>query len=197
MCDQQVNAGKISDDSFDAEFYNTIIEQANDVITEQEGPSHPEAPATARADSSLCSQEDQIKCALRYGPQAIDNKIIVSISENINIMATAITKSEDEKSKAREHYIDFFRDLLVYLLIFSGALIITDTFFGIHVRTEFLVSVLVAIIADVFAIVHTLVKYTTNVEHYSAYSKLIDSLLKHITRSNRFNNHDTSDHEDQ
>ena len=129
---------------------------------------------------SRCTDDDRIACALRYGPQAIDNKILVSISENINIMATKINQSEEQKTKARNSYVVFFQILLVALVLFACGLIAADTFWGYTVRIEFLVSVIVAIIADVFAIVQTLVKYMTSLEHYAAYNKLIDSLLKYI-----------------
>ena len=129
---------------------------------------------------SSCSEEDKIACALKYGPQAIDNKILVSISENINTMAQAMNKSERQKSEARDKYVSFFQTLLVWLLVFTAGLIVADTFFGYTVRIEFLISVILAILADIFAIVHTLVKYMTNLEHYEAYNKLIDSLLKSV-----------------
>lgn len=142
----------------------------------------------AQAESAIifpkkeCTQEERIECALKYGPRAIDNKILISVSENINKMAEAINNSEEQKRQVRSGYVKFFKRLLVALLIFCGVLICMDTFFGFHVRTEFLISAVVAIIADVFAIVHTLVNYMTNVEHYTAYNQMIDSLLKHIER---------------
>lgn len=71
--------------------------------------------------------------------------------------------------------------MLVFLIVMAAVLICADTFWGVTVRIEFLVSVILAILADVFAIVHTLVKYMTNTENYEAYGKLIDSLLKHIS----------------
>ena len=97
-------------------------------------------------------------------------------------MADKIDSSEEQKSRVRAEYVNFFKWLLVILLSFCGVLIIADTFYGIHVRTEFLISAVVAVIADVFAIVHTLVHYMTNVEHYMAYNQMINSLLKHINR---------------
>lgn len=74
---------------------------------------------------------------------------------------------------------------MLFLVGIATLLIVADTFWGIPVRLEFLVSVILAILADVFAIVHTLIKYMTNVENYDAYSKLIDSLLKHIDYHNK------------
>lgn len=115
-----------------------------------------------------------------YGDHAVENKILISISENINIMATAINNSEAQKQKEREGYVKFFKGLLRVLVFVVIALVSADTFLGCKVRVEFLISVMVAILADIFAIVHTIVKYMTNVEHYDAYNKLIDSLLKHI-----------------
>lgn len=108
-------------------------------------------------------------------------------------MAVAINESESEKREARKNYVEFFKDLLIGLIIAAGILIFADTFLGISVRIEFLVSVIIAIIADVFAIVHTLVKYTTNVEHYKAYNNLIDSLLKSIRHENWDTKDGTSD----
>lgn len=71
---------------------------------------------------------------------------------------------------------------MVFLVALVTALVIADTFFGIAVRIEFLISVILAILVDVFAIVHTHIKYMTNTENYEVYGKLIDSLLKHIDR---------------
>ena len=110
----------------------------------------------------------------------IEQRILVSISDNVNVMAEAINKSEEQKQKTRGEYVKFFKILLICLIIFAGLLIAVDTAGLFEVKIEFLVSVIVAIVADVFAIVHTLVKYMTSVEHYNAYNQLIDSLLKHI-----------------
>lgn len=129
-----------------------------------------------------CTDDDRVQCATLHGPKAVENKILVSISENINIMAGAIKESEDQKRTEREKCISFFKRILVFLIGVAVVLIGADTFFGVTVRLEFLVSVILAILADVFAIVHTLVKYMTNTENYDAYGKLIDSLLKHIDR---------------
>lgn len=129
-----------------------------------------------------CTDDDRVQCATLHGPKAVENKILVSISENINIMAGAIKESEDQKRTEREKCISFFKQILVFLIGVAVVLIGADTFFGVTVRLEFLVSVISAILADVFAIVHTLVKYMTNTENYDAYGKLIDSLLKHIDR---------------
>lgn len=131
-------------------------------------------------DEHKYTEDEKIECAIRYGDRAIENRILVSISENINIMAEAIKDSEKQKQDERDKYVEFFKNLLISLVAFAVLLIVVDTFCGIRVRIEFLVSVIVAIIADVFAIVQTLVKYMTNVENYNAYSQLIDSLLKHI-----------------
>lgn len=114
------------------------------------------------------------------GDKAVENKILISISENINAMAAALKESEDQKRTEREKCVKFFKGILVFFIILATVLIGVETFFGVTVKIEFLVSVILAILADVFAIVHTLVKYMTNVENYDAYSKLIDSLLKHI-----------------
>lgn len=135
----------------------------------------------------LCTEEDRIQCALQYGPRSIDSKILVSISENINAMAAEIHDSEKQKAKVRKNYVIYFSVLLGVLLAFAMGLILADTFWGYHVRTEFMLSVIVAIIADIFAIVHTLVRYMTNVEHYEVYNKLIDSLLAHLTREDTQN----------
>ncbi len=131
-----------------------------------------------------CTDEERAHCALMYGNHAVGNKILISISENINTMANAITESEEQKQKEREKYVKFFKRLLVALVAIITILIFADTFFGYTVRMEFLVSVILAILADVFAIVHTIVKYMTNVEHYDAYNKLIESLLRHINYGN-------------
>lgn len=140
--------------------------------------------SSAPSQKAKCTEEERIQCALKYGPQAIDNKILVSISENINTMAEAINESEKQKNNSRRNFVIFFEFLLLVLIIFAGVLIVADTFWGYHVRTEFLISVIIAIVADVLAIVHTLVKYMTNVEHYEAYNKLIDSLLKRVNHGN-------------
>lgn len=128
-----------------------------------------------------CSDDERAHCATLYGPKAVESKILISISENINTMAEAIKESEDQKRTEREKCINFFKIVLVFLIVMAAVLICADTFLGITVRIEFLVSVILAILADVFAIVHTLVKYMTNTENYEAYGKLIDSLLKHIS----------------
>lgn len=114
--------------------------------------------------------------------KSVSERILVSISENINTMAQAISESEAQKQKVREDYVKFFKRLLIALIIFAGSLICIDTFLGecFELKTEFLISVMSAIFADIFAIVHTIVKYMTNVEHYDAYNKLIDSLSKHL-----------------
>lgn len=156
------------DNELQSAFWDEVVKQAGNVVD------------ISDYKRELCSEEDRIACALKYGPQAIDNKILVSISENINTMAQAINESERQKSAARDKYVLFFQRLLVCLIVFAGFLILSDTFSGRTVRTEFLVSVILAILADVFAIVHTLVKYMTNVEHYEAHNKLIDSLLQSI-----------------
>lgn len=127
-----------------------------------------------------CTDDDRVKCATVHGPKAVENKILILISENINAMAGTIKESEDQKRTEREKCITFFKRVLIFLIGVAAVLIGADTFFGITVRIEFLVSVILAILADVFAIVHTLVKYMTNTENYDAYGKLIDSLLKHI-----------------
>jgi len=138
-----------------------------------------QAKAVELGTAARHSDEEQTRRTLRDEIE-ISNKILISISENINIMAIAINKSEAQKQKEREGYVKFFKWLLVALVGIAAILIFADTFFGYRVRLEFLISVIVAILADIFAIVHTIVKYMTNVEHYDAYNKLIDSLLKHI-----------------
>lgn len=130
----------------------------------------------------LCTEDDQVACAIKYGPHAVHNKILISISDNINIMAQAISQSEDQKSAARDRYIKFFQGLLIFLVFLITVLITAGTFFDVPVRLEFLISIVAAIIADVFAIVRTLVKYMTSLEHYNAYNKLINSLLQSINR---------------
>ena len=171
MCDQMIKTKP--SEGLDEDVLSRAVAQANSLkqSTEENGLSSPQ---------DGCTQEDRIQCALQYGPEAIDNKIIVSISENINTMAKAINDSEEQKNKARSRYITFFQVLLVFMILFAGILIVADTFCGVHVRTEFMLSVIAAIIADILAIVKTLVKYMTNVEHYEAYNKLIESLLKRI-----------------
>lgn len=116
--------------------------------------------------------------------ESVDEMILSSISKDVNTMAKNIHAIEGQKQMARNDYINFFKRILIFLIIIATILIVSDTFLGITVRIEFLVSVLVVIIADVFAIVHTLVKYTTSVEHYEVYNKLIDSLLKCINHNN-------------
>lgn len=127
-----------------------------------------------------CTDDDRAQCATLLGPRAVENKILVSISDNINTMAEAIKESEAQKHSERAKCVNWFIGIMVFLVLLATALIIADTFFGVTVRLEFLVSVILAILADVFAIVHTLVKYMTNTENYDAYGNLIDSLLKHI-----------------
>lgn len=127
-----------------------------------------------------CTDDDRVQCATLFGPKAVESKILVSISENINTMAEAIKESEDQKHTERAKCVNWFIGIMVFLVLLAAILIVADTFYGVAVRIEFLVSVILAILADVFAIVHTLVKYMTNTENYDAYGKLIDSLLKHI-----------------
>lgn len=165
---EKIQSDHFDEDEFQNALWNEMIKQAEKVIDISDYKEH------------SCSEEDKIACALKYGPQAIDNKILVSISENINTMAQAINESERQKSNARDKYVTFFQVLLVLLLIFTAILISADTFLGYTVRIEFLISVILAILADIFAIVHTLVKYMTNLEHYEAYNKLIDSLLQSV-----------------
>lgn len=129
------------------------------------------------------SENSNIKAeTITESEKSVSERILVSISENINTMAEAINKSETQKQKVREDYVKFFKRLLIALIIFVGVLICIDTFLGerFELKTEFLISVMSAIFADIFAIVHTIVKYMTNVEHFDAYNKLIDSLLKHL-----------------
>jgi len=127
-----------------------------------------------------CSGDERVPCEALYGPHAVESKILVSISENINTMAEAIKESEKQKHDERAKCVKLFSRLLIFLTCSVVALIFVDTFTDFTVRLEFLASVILAILADVFAIVHTLVKYMTNTENYEAYGKLIDSLLKHI-----------------
>ena len=127
-----------------------------------------------------CTDDERVKCTTLLGPKAIENKILISISENINTMAQAIKDSEKQKHTERAKCVKWFIGIMVFLVLLATVLIVADTFYSITVRIEFLVSVILAILADVFAIVHTLVKYMTNTENYDAYGKLIDSLLKHI-----------------
>ena len=118
--------------------------------------------------SAPCEHTDtgRVRCATQYGLYEVERKILVSISENINTMAQAIKDSEQQKHKIRAKCVNFFIGMLVFLTLIATVLIGTDTFFNITVRMEFLVSVILAILADVFAIVHTLVKYITHVEIY-------------------------------
>ena len=100
-------------------------------------------------------------------------------------MADAIKESEAQKHKERAKCVNFFIGIMMFLVGIVTLLIVADTFWGFSVRLEFLVSVILAILADVFAIVHTLVKYMTNVENYNAYGNLIDSLLKHVDNNSK------------
>lgn len=152
---------------------NVLSEEVEDEIVEQAGQIE-ELPQPE------CTAEDRARCAAAYGDKAVENKILISISENINTMAEAIKDSEKQKHDERQKTLLFFKRILVALLIMAGVLISASTFSKVEVRIEALVSVILAILADVFAIVHTLVKYMTNVENYNAYGNLIDSLLKHI-----------------
>ena len=131
-----------------------------------------------------CTDSDRVRCATMYGPRAVECKILVSISENINTMAESIKASEAQKHSERERCLNWFIGIMAVLVTVVVVLIFADTFLGVTVKIEFLASVVVAILADVFAIVHTIVKYMTNVENYEAYSKLIDSLLRHNDGTN-------------
>ncbi len=126
-----------------------------------------------------CSEENCIKCATPRGDRAVENKILISISENINTMAETIKESESQKHSARKMCIIFFIVMMMFLTFFAIILICADTFWGVNVRIESIVSVILSILADVIAIVHTLVKYMTNTENYEAYGKLIESFLKY------------------
>lgn len=159
------NGTVLDSESLDSEIQEQMIEQAK------------AADISVRRE---CTDEERIRCALTYGSHAVSNKILISISDNINKMAEAINDSEKQKQEEREGYVKFFKKLLIALVVITSILIFADTFTCYKVRIEFLVSVIVAILADIFAIVHTIVKYMTNVEHYNAYNKLIDSLLGHI-----------------
>lgn len=144
-----------------------------------------QAEAAEVKGSRKCSEDRRVKCATLYGPRAVERKILVSISENINTMADAIKESEAQKHKERAKCVNFFIGIMMFLVGIVTLLIVADTFWGFSVRLEFLVSVILAILADVFAIVHTLVKYMTNVENYNAYGNLIDSLLKHVDNNSK------------
>lgn len=113
---------------------------------------------------------------------SIEEKILISISSNVNTMAEAIKESEEQKNEERKKYVLFFKRILCSLIFVVILSIIVDTFSDYTVKIEFLVSVVLVILADVFAIIQTLVKYMTNVENYDAYSKLIDSLLKYTVK---------------
>lgn len=56
-----------------------------------------------------CSDDERAHCATLYGPKAVESKILISISENINTMAEAIKESEDQKRTEREKCINFLR----------------------------------------------------------------------------------------
>lgn len=129
-----------------------------------------------------CSNEQRIACAMKYGDQAIDNKILISISETINDMAKEIGNSEASKNSARKEHMAFFRRVLIIMLIFVGSLIVLNAIdsIAITVPAEVFISVLIVILADVFAIIQSFVKYMNSVEHYKVYNSLIDSLLKHL-----------------
>lgn len=168
--------------------FNTTYDDLNHELIEQIKHQAEQSPEFSSLERRDCTDMERVACALEYGPQAIDNKILISISENINTMAQAINKSEEQKSTAREKYINFFKRLLIFLISVVTVLILSDTFFGVQVRLEFLISVMAAIIADVFAIVHTLVKYMTGLEHYKAYNQLINSLLQSINHKSSNDN---------
>lgn len=153
-----------------------IIEEIQDEIVEQAQSADVPTPAPPMMDD-----ESEIQTS-EHSSCAVEDMILSSISKNINIMATAINKSEAQKHSERAKCVNWFIGIMVALVLLVVALIVADTFLGYTVRIEFLVSVILAILADVFAIVHTLVKYMTNVENYEAYSKLIDVLLTHINR---------------
>ncbi len=129
------------------------------------------------------TNDDQAQYATLYDPRLVEGKILVSISKNINTMAEAIKESEAQKHSVRAKCVNWFIGIMVFLTLLATTLIIADTFFGVTVKIEFLISVILAILADVFAIVHTLIKYMTNVENYAAYGNLIDNLLKYIGRN--------------
>lgn len=160
----------------------------NDLFTPDVEKEIAEQAKTVVIPNDSESQRQYAEGKEEYDLQKVSVTILRSVSDNINEMAEAIRRSEDQKSDVRSEYVGFFKWLLVALLVFCGVLIWADTFYGFHVRTEFLISAVVAIIADVFAIVQTLANYMTNVEHYNAFNQMIDSLLKHIDLSSQHNN---------
>lgn len=58
--------------------------------------------------SRKCTDAERVQCATRYGPRAVENQILASISENINTMAEAIKESEAQKQKERDKCVRFF-----------------------------------------------------------------------------------------
>ena len=123
---------------------NQVLEKnPSDILNDQFVKQVCEQAETAEVPEPAhksCTEEERIQCALQYGPQAIDNRILVSISENINKMAVAINESESEKRDARKNYVEFFKDLLIGLIVGAGALIFADTFLGIPVRITVVVK---------------------------------------------------------
>ena len=130
-----------------------------------------------------CSDDEKIRCAIKYGPQAIDNKILITISNTINSMAKSLEKNEDSKSKARETYMSFFRKILVVLLVFTSVMIVAQASGAVEIPAGVFASVIMVIFADIFAIIQSFVKYMNSFEHYEMYNSLINSLLKHLNHS--------------
>ena len=49
-----------------------------------------------------CSDDDRVRCATVHGLRAVENKILISISENINTMAGAITSEKQSRKKMQK-----------------------------------------------------------------------------------------------
>lgn len=114
-----------------------------------------------------------------------ERAILHGVAAYVNKLAITIVATEKDKKATRRLCLWFFLTLLIILIAYAGILIWVDTFCGINVRIEFLVSVIVAIVADIFAIVQIFVKYMTNTEHYEVFNSLIDSLMKWINKDTK------------
>ena len=107
------------------EFQEEIEEQAESAEIE----THiEETEITQPDDFCECSNEKKAICATKHGPRAVENKILVSISENINTMAEAIKESEDQKHTERAKCVNWFIGIMVFLVLLATILIVADTY---------------------------------------------------------------------
>jgi len=53
--------------------------------------------------STGCTDDEKIRCAIKYGPQAIDNKILITISNTINSMEKSLEKMKIARARREKH----------------------------------------------------------------------------------------------